>query len=222
MSQDNFPDWFPTTHVEHAETIRSYLVSVRGGAPFLSGADCRLVVQWLDDQVPIATILSTIDTVSDKRRKKRVRTRLSLNSCKGALNRLLGKVKNQKKYEQDASPLENWLQEISSMQVPAELLNNRTVLMGNCQKHIQNNSLSIERKAKLLIKEGLTFQEAAWQASFDEHIELQEKAELELSGLKTLLRGQAWMEAVEEVMRDQVRQRYAVVNAQRIWTALNQ
>lgn len=222
MSQDNFPDWFPTTHAEHAETIRSYLVSVRGGAPFLSGADCRLLVQWLDDQVPTASILSVIDMVSDKRRKKRVRSRLSLNSCKGTLHRLLGKVKNQKKSEEDTPPLENWLTEIRSMPVPAELLNARQTLLDNCRKHTHNNVLSTAQKATILIEEGLVFQEAAWHASFDEHLALQEQAELELSGLKTLLRGQAWMDAVEEVMRDQVRQRYAVVNAQRIWTVLNQ
>ena len=222
MSQDNFPDWFPTTHVEHAETIRSYLVSVRGGALFLSGADCRLLVQWLDDQVPIASILSAIDMVSSKRRKKRVRTRLSLNSCKATLNRLLGKVKNQKNSAEDASPTEKWLIEIRSMRVPVELLNARRALWDNCRKHVGNDELTITQKATRLIEEGLAFQEAAWHASFDEHVELQQRAEMELSGLKTLLRGQAWMEAVEEVMRDQVRQRYAVVNAQRIWTVLNQ
>ena len=87
------PDWFPPSHQDSAEQIRAYLVGIRGGAPFLSGADCQLLVNWLDDEVPVPAILSAIDRVSLRRRAKRVKTRLTLNSCKGELKKVLGKGK---------------------------------------------------------------------------------------------------------------------------------
>ena len=67
-----------------------------------------------------------------------------------------------------------------------------------------------------------SFQDHAWECAFDDLVELQDAAEAELSDLKSLLRGQAWKDAVEEVMRDHVRQRYPIVNAQAVWNALNQ
>ena len=78
----------------------------------------------------------------------------------------------------------------------------------------QSNS-PLERAHKDLLEDDLG-------AMFDDLVELQDAAEAELSDLKSLLRGQAWKDAVEEVMRDHVRQRYPIVNAQAVWNALNQ
>ena len=89
------PEWFPVSHQDSAEQVREYLVSVRGGAPFLSGADCQLLVTWLDEEIPVPAILCAIDRVSLRRRAKRVRTRLSLNACKGELQKLLSKPKKE-------------------------------------------------------------------------------------------------------------------------------
>lgn len=189
----------------------------------MSGADCRLLIQWLDDEVPITAILTTIDRVSDKRRKKRVRTRLSLNACKGTLNRLLGKAAKPKATQTvEITPIEQWLKQVYTMPVSKDLIHARQQLWERCQRHIQNNSHTLSQMASELINAGRLFQESAWEAAFDEHIQLQAKAEAELSPLRTLLHGQAWKDAVEEVMRDQVRQRYSLVNAQNIWNALNQ
>ena len=84
-------DAIPEEHRQAAEQVAAYLVNVRGGAMFLSGADVRLLAQWLDEAVPIPAILCAIDQVSEKRRANRVKTRLSLNRCKSTLEKLLYK-----------------------------------------------------------------------------------------------------------------------------------
>ena len=221
MSQDNFPNWFPDSHVENAETIRSYLISVRGGAPFLSGADCRLLIQWLDDEVPVPTILTTIDAVSAKRRQKRARSRLSLSICKGTLNKLIGKS-NIKSKAIEQSGLEKWLEALMFMQVSDELQGAHRTLTKTVRGLVQTQALDHNQKASELISACRSFQDCAWECAFDDLFELQSAAEAELSELKSLLRGQAWKDAVEEVMRDHVRQRHPLVNAQAVWNALNQ
>ena len=106
--------------LKNAETIRSYLISSSRGCSILSGADCRLLIQWLDDEVPVPTILTTIDAVSAKRRQKRVRSRLSLSICKGTLNKLIGKS-NKQPETIEQSGLEKWLEALMFMQVSDEL-----------------------------------------------------------------------------------------------------
>ena len=44
-----------------AEEVRAWLVTARGGAPFLSGADGRLLVSWLEAGVSVADLLRAID-----------------------------------------------------------------------------------------------------------------------------------------------------------------
>ena len=46
---------------EEAEEVRAYLVNLRGGAPFLSGADSQLLDGWLTDGVPVAVIMASMD-----------------------------------------------------------------------------------------------------------------------------------------------------------------
>ena len=72
-----------------AEEIRAYLVEARGGAPFLSAADAQLLLDWLDACVPVPLILASIDRVAARRRKKRVRSRLTLSACRGEVNKAL-------------------------------------------------------------------------------------------------------------------------------------
>lgn len=73
-----------------AEEVTAYLVTLRGGAPFLSGADGRLLVRWLDQGVPVPTILTALDQVAERRRRRRTRSRLSLNAAKGVVKKAIG------------------------------------------------------------------------------------------------------------------------------------
>ena len=70
-----------TTLAAMAEEVRAYVVATRGGAPFLSAADGRLLVGWLESGISVARILAAVDEVAEKRRKKRSRGRLTLSAC---------------------------------------------------------------------------------------------------------------------------------------------
>ena len=82
-SQSN-PDFQPTLE-EKAEEVRAYLVAVRGGAPFLSAADGRLLVRWLEQGFSVARILAGVDEIAEKRRKKMTRGRLTLTACRRSI-----------------------------------------------------------------------------------------------------------------------------------------
>ena len=223
------PEWFPETHQDSAERIRSYLIGVRGGAPFLSGADCRLLVHWLDDQVPEPVILSAIDRVSLRRRAKRVRTRLSLNSCKGEVNRILNKstvsvIAKEPSIiqEQNANGLATLLLKIDKSLRPHSIFINeqRTLLIALQPLTIDQRSIQeIANDAISLISD---FHQLVWDESFDQHEVLTQQAEEELSDLQSLLPPIRWQEAVEEVARDRLRAQFPLLSAQMIWNSLNQ
>ena len=77
----------PREHREAAEAVRAHLVSVRGGAVFLSPADALKLVGWLDDEVPVPDILRAIERAAEYRSKSRSRLPLGL----GRVARHLGR-----------------------------------------------------------------------------------------------------------------------------------
>ena len=76
------PNAVDDTRSSQAEQVRAYLVHVRGGAPFLSGADGRLLLSWLEAGISVPKILVAIDKTAARRRAKRSRSRLTLNACR--------------------------------------------------------------------------------------------------------------------------------------------
>jgi hypothetical protein len=68
----------PVTHQIAAEEIRAHLVQLRGGAPFLSSADARLLVEWLDGGVSVSDVLLALERAAASLRKQRSRVPLSL------------------------------------------------------------------------------------------------------------------------------------------------
>lgn len=73
-----------------AEEVRAWLVTARGGAPFLSGSDGRLLVSWLESGVPVADLLRAIDETARHRRAKRARSPFTLRSVERLLVRGAG------------------------------------------------------------------------------------------------------------------------------------
>ena len=225
------PEWFPPSHQESAEHIRAYLVGIRGGAPFLSGADCRLLVDWLDDEVPMPAILCAIDRVSLRRRSKRVRTRLSLNSCKGELNKVLSKGKGLPAFDTEAtnneeSPPLNGLallshKIISSLNKDKKFVKEQIILAEAIQK-ISTDDRDHQSIATDAIQLITTFHIDIWQRSIAKHELFTQEAEEELSDLQSLLSAIRWQEAVDEVARDRLRAQFPLLTAQMIWNALNQ
>jgi len=213
----------PPQHQEKAEQIRAYLVHVRGGAPFLSGADCRLLIAWLDNQVSVLAITTAIDKVAEKRRAKRVRSRLTLNNCKGTLKKILS----------NKSKTPKSLKSIKSLGLQGLA---QQILQLNMPENIQSLQLQLAHKLSALAEEpssdhvqaekGIAlcreFHEHVWLATTDQHGVLQERAEKELESLRTLLGPQHWREMLEEVMRDKLRSQYPIISAQSIWNAVQQ
>lgn len=63
------------------DEVRDYLVAVRGGAPFLSPEDERLLLGWLDEGRSTLEIAAVIDDAAERRRKRKLRARLTLQAC---------------------------------------------------------------------------------------------------------------------------------------------
>jgi len=79
--------WPEHPHADAAEEVRAWLVTARGGAPFLSASDGRKLADWLEGGVPVRDLLRAIDETSAHRRAKRLRQAFGLHSIEPALRR---------------------------------------------------------------------------------------------------------------------------------------
>jgi hypothetical protein len=75
----------PPSLADEAEEVRAWFVQVRGGAPFLSGADGAALATWLDSGVGVPRILRAIEVTAEVRRARRHRRPFTLKSCGAAL-----------------------------------------------------------------------------------------------------------------------------------------
>lgn len=223
-SFDEIPDEFR----QAAEHVASYLVNARGGALFLSGADLRLLIEWLEADVPVPAILASIDQVAAKRRSNRVRTRLSLNGCKGTLNKILyGKKSANNPVIQEnapltlASSLRQWSIEIRTGLTEDALLHVEQRRFAHQLNDLSHTASSREVVAEQVIGWINGFQDTAWYQYGIHQTEWLEEAEIELQNLRRILTGARWVEAVEEVARDRVRQLFPLIQAQHLWNTLN-
>lgn len=83
------PDGWPAhPHADAAEEVRAWLVTARGGAPFLSASDGRRLADWLEDGVLVRDLLRAIDETSAHRRAKRLRQAFGLQAIEPALRRV--------------------------------------------------------------------------------------------------------------------------------------
>lgn len=83
-------DCGPDVHpfADAAEEVRAWLVSARGGAPFLSGSDGRRLADWLEGGVAVRDLLRAIDETAVHRRAKRLHGPFSLKSIEPVLKRM--------------------------------------------------------------------------------------------------------------------------------------
>ena len=66
-----------------AEEVRAHLVALRGGAPFLSPGDARLLLRWLDTEGrSVAEICLALERAAEARVKRRSRVPLRLSNAK--------------------------------------------------------------------------------------------------------------------------------------------
>jgi len=207
----------PAAMEADAEVVRAYLVQLRGGAPFLSGADGRLLVRWLEAGVPVAHILYALDKAAERRRKRRqrgkpARSRLTLSACRSAIEK------------QAASPappagadIGPWLSELRAMSVDVQLHEAKEILVASVARI---SSGAPEPMARQAIEACRAFQAATWIAAEAEADSLKAGAKAQLSALEDILDQAAFTAAVEEVARDTVHARFPLVSAKVVWDRL--
>ena len=217
MTTDNPPTQTSTTLEEKAEEVRAYLVAVRGGAPFLSAADGRLLVRWLEQGISVARILASVDEVAEKRRKKMTRGRLTLTACRRSVegrrpSKPTPLATNEPKPTINFS---EFVHELEAMTVPPNLYKTRLALIEELKS--LGGSHDPEYAATTAVAACRRFQERAWLAAEEEHTELRTQARDSLAALKNVLNPAAFEAAVDEVARDLVRRRYPLVSARSVW-----
>lgn len=201
----------------NAEAVRAYLVELRGGAPFLSGTDSRLLVRWLEAGIPVPVITAALDLAAEKRRKRRgkgkpARSRLTLSAARSAVEK------------QGAAPvtaqtagLQTWHGELEGMAVDAVLRPAKAQLIADVAAIAPGDPDAAGRAA---IEACRSFQAAAWQAAAEESDDLISAARTQLKALESILDAGAFSAAVEEVARDMVHARTPLVSAKVVWDRL--
>ena len=196
-----------------AEEVRAYVVATRGGAPFLSAADGRLLVGWLESGISVARILAAVDEVAEKRRKKRSRGRLTLSACKRSIE---GKAAQTRPTAPTPNAsLADYIDALRGMEVSSALDAARARLVRQLQAI--DGTRGPEHLATEAVVAVRHFQEAAWAQAQDQLESLRKQADQELSALKGVLTPQALASAIEEVCRDIVRRQTPLVSASAVW-----
>jgi len=217
---------------ESAEEVRAFLVSIRGGAPFLSGADGRLLVDWLGEGVSVAAILAAIEAAAARRAKRHARTRLSLSACQGELRRRITQraapplPAARPEGELRAWPtLASLAHEIAASKVDPALEAARERLVLSLSRLATGLSVdgaalegaSEELVARQAIAACRVFQDAAWRAAEPRRVAMLGEAEAELATLRGVIPDEAFAAAVEELARDRLRAATPLVSAVVVW-----
>lgn len=195
---------------EAAEAVRAYLVSVRGGAPLLSGADARVLHDWLVRGVRIGAIVRGIDLVAAKRLAKRVRAPLSLVSCRGEVER---QQKHAGSWWRRVRPA---LPGGADMPAADPRFAEVSALAAGAEREIAALAeRDPDRRAAAACAIAAQFLEDAWALAPREA--LLAEADARLADARSLYDDAEWDEAREIFARDGLRQRYPRLTATWIW-----
>jgi hypothetical protein len=197
-----------------AEEVRAYLVALRGGAPFLSGPDGRVLVAWLEAGISTAAITAAIDCVAERRRRKRVKSRLTLWACRGELDRLRATDAPRR-----GRGVAGWIADLEAAEFDTVAADARTVLVRSLD---ELDGDTIDARADRAIAAVRRFHEAVWQVLGEGRAAVEEDARRELGALLDDMEETKARAAIEEVARDLVRARYPLVAAKVAWDRLRE
>lgn len=180
-----------------AEEVRRWFVLARGGAPFLSAADGRLLVNWLEAGISVAAILRAIESVSTRRLARRSKAPFHLDDCEATLKKILkGKIEKQNVGEPNPEPEH---EEIA-------LVTAALARLAALPKGALTQACEIARE----------FHEELWEFVKPRREELVDQAASELADLAELLGESGLRRAAEERARTQLRGRYPQLSITRI------
>lgn len=198
---------------EAAEEVRQHLVSLRGGAAFLSPEDADLLHSWLNEGITSPQIILALERAADARRKRPRRVPLSL----GAARRHLGKTAKPRPISPSAArracdhPLGALAATIAEASPDdprcAELQALATALLGLST----DDRMLLEIRAQALFRD---FMLQAWESmsTWERDARLTTARE-ELSAVASTLSAAALDAAAEELARDQLRRAYPSLTA---------
>lgn len=219
----------PHPHVMLAEEVRAYLVTVRGGAPFLSAADGRLLVDWLDQGVPVAVVLSAIERTAHRRAGRRRRTRLTLRACKGEVKKLFkigvaptpASTDGAPSNSPDAKPIfGREADRIAALEIPPEATEARATLVQTL-RNLGNGiepTIDASTRAASAIR---TFHEHLWAATSALQVELRQQATVALAPLEPVVNPKIFSDLVDEHVRQAVRNLVPGIEISPLWAQLN-
>ena len=216
---------FGTDRADAAEAVRAYLVAIRGGAPFLSAADGRLLLVWLEQGMPVPLVLSCIDRVAARRQEQHARSRLTLTRCKSEVRKAWGSVSDDAPPEAQTTPvddarpaLKGWLEQVAAAPPPVDLGGAFAHLVRTCQGLCSGPPASAEHLGAATMEAIRRFHEAVWDAHPD--LEgLRSSAALALSGLELPLAMETAL--IEEGARATLRRQTPLVSAEKLWDSLS-
>lgn len=193
-----------STQQDAAAQVVAHLVSLRGGAPFLSSSDARLLMGWLNQGVPVPLLLHALEEAAESRRKKRLRTPLSLRSAKKAVVKWKGGEKPKLQPVQGAlGPLIKALRESGRKEYSVVIL--RFEDLDGEGEALVSQALEVSRD----------FFDQAWERG--ERQAWMAQARAELASLESQVPAPRFAQLVEEVARDLLRQEHPLLSATRIW-----
>jgi len=187
-----------------AEEIRAHLVSLRGGALFLSPVDARLLLTWLESGVSVSFVLKTLEEVSAKRREKKVKTPIKLSTIKAKIIKSI-----------DAPPA-----------MPVGDLAPLVALLRASERPLERAAAEdlagLTGEGEELLRAALVvsreFFELAWDQS--DRDALRAEADLSLEVLKETMSERKYDAILEETARDLLRQRHPLLSASQLWDTL--
>jgi hypothetical protein len=197
---------------EPARAVVEHLAALRGGGLFLSGVDGVLLVGWLESGVPASVIAVALEKAAERRRKRRVKSRLSLKACKGEVKRLWKSGLPQSSAGPAPSP----------EPLPAPAAGDLEALAAQAEAELEalpgGDPASVADRAMAVVRR---FHEAAWEAAEAERPALLEQAAGELEEFRASMEPLHFDQAVEEAARDLLRQRFPRLSAVAVWDRLN-
>lgn len=196
----------PTTEdaIETAvDEVRSFLVTLRGGAPFLSPFDARLLLQWLDEGVPVRVILYALEQTAEARRAKKARTPLNLRHASRAVAAVMSTRSPTIAPTRGLEPIVQKLRESTD---PLERAAGEAIA-------------ALTSEGELLVREALViarrFHEQAWDRA--DRVALMAEAEAELGDLAAMLPPEKLGGVREEAARELLRRRHPLLSATALW-----
>ena len=184
----------PEPLMEAAEQVRGWFVLARGGAPFLSASDGRLLVEWLEAGIAVSAILRAIEAVSERRQARRTRTPFHLAHCAATLRNILkGKIEQfSRTVEPRIAPADG---EAALVEAARQRLD---TLRDSDGAGRLNAACQVARE----------FHEALWDLLKPQHPAMIAAAAADLADLAELLGESGLARAAEERARTRTRERY--------------